>query len=157
MHGIAFHPGFNNPASPGYQTVSTYNSELITTAPTYAAPNAASQGYKNVVNEFKMSLTDPDVIDPTSRREVISFGKNANNHNGGTISFGPDGYAYLGLRDGENENDVGASHIEPGGNAQNLTTPIGKMLRIDPVIPRSRPSRWLRARNAACDLKGAGL
>ncbi len=133
--GIAFHPGFNNPASPGYQTVYTYNSQLIVSAPTYAAPNGASQGYKNVVNEFKMSLADPNVIDPTSRREVISFGKNANNHNGGTIAFGPDGYLYLGLGDGGNANDVGASHIEPGGNGQNLSTPLGKMLRIDPVIP----------------------
>ena len=90
--GIAFHPGFNNPASVGFNTVYTYNSQLIVAAPTYAAPNGASQGYKNVVNEFKMSLTDPNVIDPTTRREVISFGKNANNHNGGTIAFGPDGY-----------------------------------------------------------------
>ncbi len=83
--GIAFHPGFNNPSSAGFHTVYTYNSQLITTAPTYAAPNSATQGFKNVVNEFKMSLADPNVIDPATRREVISFGKNANNHNGGTI------------------------------------------------------------------------
>ena len=98
-------------------------------------PNNAVQNYKTVVNEFKMSLTDPNVIDPTSRREVISFGKNANNHNGGTIAFGPDGYLYLGLGDGGNANDVGASHIKPGGNAQNLSTPLGKMLRFDPLSP----------------------
>ena len=66
---------------------------------------------------------------------IISFGKNAGNHNGGTIAFGPDGYLYLALGDGGNANDVGASHIEPGGNAQNLTTPLGKMLRIDPLNP----------------------
>ncbi len=35
--GLAFHPGFNNPASPGYQTLYTYNSEMIptNTLPTY--------------------------------------------------------------------------------------------------------------------------
>ena len=33
----------------------------------------------------------------------------------------------------------GASHIEPGGNAQNLATPLGKMLRIDPVDPALTP------------------
>ena len=53
--------------------------------------------------------------------EIISFGKNAGNHNGGTIAFGPDGYLYLATGDGGNANDVGASHVEPGGNAQNLT------------------------------------
>ena len=77
---------------------------------------------------------------PASRREIISFGKNAGNHNGGTIAFGPDGYLYLGTGDGGNANDVGASHIEPGGNAQNLTTAMGKMLRIDPINPALTPA-----------------
>jgi glucose/arabinose dehydrogenase len=93
----------------------------------------------NAINEWKVSLTDPNVIDPATRREVISFGKNANNHNGGTIAFGPDGYLYLGLGDGGNSNDFGLSHLEPGGNGQNLTTPQGKMLRIDPLLPSQTP------------------
>ena len=80
------------------------------------------------------------MVDPASLREIISFGKNANNHNGGTIAFGPDGYLYLGLGDGGNANDVGASHLEPGGNAQNLSTPLGKMLRFDPVNPALTPT-----------------
>lgn len=133
--GLAFHPGFNNPVSPGYKTLYTFNSQLIVTPPTYDAPNGASQGYKTAVNEWKISNTDSNVVDAGSRREIISFGKNANNHNGGTIAFGPDGYMYLALGDGGNANDVGASHIEPGGNAQNLTTPLGKMLRFDPLDP----------------------
>lgn len=138
--GLAFHPGFSNPGSPGYQTLYTFNSQPLGTGATYLTPNAgngigqAPQNYKTVVNEFKMSA-NPNVIDPLSRREVISFGKNANNHNGGTIAFGPDGFMYLGLGDGGNANDVGLSHIEPGGNAQNLSTPLGKMLRFDPINP----------------------
>lgn len=135
--GLAFHPQFNNPASPGYRTLYTYNSESIPTgtSPTYVAPNGATQNYKNVINEWKISVADPNVVDPASRREVISFGKNAGNHNGGTIAFGPDGYLYLGLGDGGNADDRGASHIEPGGNAQSPLTPLGKMLRIDPLLP----------------------
>ena len=135
--GLAFHPGFNTPASPGFNTLYTYSSEPIPegTLPTYSAPNGATQNYRNVINEWKMSGADPNVVDPASRREIISFGKNAGNHNGGTIAFGPDGYLYLALGDGGNSNDSGASHIEPGGNAQNLSTPLGKMLRIDPLDP----------------------
>lgn len=135
--GLAFHPGFSDPLSPGFRTLYTYDSQLIPggTIPTYVAPNNVTQGYQNVVNEWKMSLTDPNIVDPTSRREIISFGKNANNHNGGTIAFGPDGLLYLGLGDGGNANDVGPSHLEPGGNGQNLSTPLGKMLRIDPLSP----------------------
>ena len=135
--GLAFHPGFNTAGSAGFGTLYTYNSELIAagTSPTYAAPNGALQNFKNVVNEWRMLPGSATQVDPGSRREIISFGKNAGNHNGGTITFGIDGYLYLGLGDGGNANDVGPSHLEPGGNAQNLATPLGKMLRFDPVNP----------------------
>lgn len=135
--GLAFHPGFNNPASPGYRTLYTYNSETIPggQSPTFPVPTAAANNYQNVLNEWKISETNANVIDPTSRRAIVSFGKNEGNHNGGTIAFGPDGYLYLGLGDGGSGNDVGPSHIEPGGNAQNLSTPFGKMLRLDPLNP----------------------
>ena len=135
--GLAFHPGFNDQQHAGYRTLYTYTTEpiLVGTPPTYAAPNNATQNYKTVITEWKMSAGNPDVVDPASRREIMSFGKNAGNHNGGTIAFGHDGYLYLGLGDGGNANDVGASHLEPGGNAQNLSTPLGKMLRIDPLAP----------------------
>ncbi len=135
--GLAFHPGFNTPASPGYQTLYTYNSEQIppATSPTYPVPTTATNNYKNVINEWKISTTNANVIDLASRREVISFGKTAGNHNGGTCTFGPDGYMYLALGDGGDANDVGASHIVPGGNAQNLITPLGKFLRFDPANP----------------------
>ena len=55
--GLAFHPGFNNPASPGYHTLYTYTSEPIPAgaSPTYAAPNGAVQNYKNVVSRVEDS------------------------------------------------------------------------------------------------------
>jgi len=75
--GIAFHPGYTNPASPGYRTLYTYNSEMIpaSTSPTYPVPTTATNNYKNVLNEWKISAGNASVIDPTSRREIISFGK----------------------------------------------------------------------------------
>ncbi len=135
--GLAFDPGFNDPNSVGFRTLYTYNSEAIPagTSPTYPAPAGAAQAYENVINEWKMSAANPNQVDPNSRRQIISFGKNAGNHNGGTIAFGPDGYLYLGTGDGGNANDVGPSHVEPGGNAQNLGVALGKMLRIDPRNP----------------------
>jgi len=140
--GIAFHPGYNNSSSVGYQTLYTYSSQLIPTgqSPTFVVPNAATNTFAMAVNEWKVSATDPNVIDPLSRREVFTLGKNANNHNGGAIEFGPDGYLYLSIGDGGNSRDVGPSHIEPGGNGQNLTTPLGKILRIDPLSPALTPT-----------------
>ncbi|MGQ0552225.1 MAG: PQQ-dependent sugar dehydrogenase [Planctomycetota bacterium] len=63
------------------------------------------------------------------------------NHNGGGIKFGPDGKLYIATGDGGNANDAGTGHIEPGGNAQNGTTLLGKMLRInsDGSIPLDNP------------------
>ena len=140
--GLAFHPGYADPTSPGYRTLYTYTSQPIPagTNPTYVAPNAAPQNYQNVISEWKVSATNPNVIDPSTRRDLISFGKNAGNHNGGTIAFGPDGYLYLGTGDGGNANDVGPSHVEPGGNAQNTSVALGKMLRIDPLNPTLTPT-----------------
>jgi glucose/arabinose dehydrogenase len=139
--GIAFAPGFNDPNSIGFRTVYTYNSEAIPagTSPTFPVPAGAPALYKNAINEWKMSASNPNVIDPTSMREVVSFGKNAQNHNGGTITFGPDGYLYLATGDGGLANDSGLGHIAATGNAQDLSVPLGKMLRIDPYSPALEP------------------
>ena len=135
--GLAFHPGFNDSNSPGFRTLYTYTSEPLAAGalPTYPVPTGVTNNYRNLISEWKMSATNPNVVDPTTRREIISFGKDAGNHNGGTVAFGPDGLLYLATGDGGNANDVGPGHLEPGGNAQNLTTAQGKMLRIDPLNP----------------------
>jgi hypothetical protein len=47
------------------------------------------------------------------------------NHYGGQLQFGPEGLLYVSTGDGGGEND-------PGGNAQSLSSLLGKILRIDP-------------------------
>src|SRR5262249_11895145 len=54
------------------------------------------------------------------------------NHNGGMIEFGPDGYLYVGMGDGGSGND-------PQNRAQNLNELLGKILRINVDVPNSRP------------------
>jgi glucose/arabinose dehydrogenase len=141
--GLAFHPGFNTPASPGFRTLYTYTSEPTAGNPlTFPVPVEPTQpgemnNYVNVVSEYKVSPTSPNVIDPASRRVIFTIGKNAGNHNGGTVAFGPDNYLYLATGDGGNANDRGMAHLEPLGNAQVITggNVLGKMLRIDPLNP----------------------
>ena len=67
-----------------------------------------------------------------SARVVLAVGQPFANHNGGNLVFGPDGFLYVGLGDGGSGGD-------PGGNAQDLATLLGKLLRIDPRPSGNRP------------------
>jgi glucose/arabinose dehydrogenase len=69
-----------------------------------------------------------------TRRLVLGVDQPFDNHNGGNLAFGPDGFLYVGLGDGGSAGD-------PEGNAQSLRTLLGKMLRIDPRPGRERSYR----------------
>lgn len=67
---------------------------------------------------------DPDVADATSLEVVLEVPQPFDNHNGGHITFGPDGMLYVGMGDGGSGGD-------PQGNGQNPVSLLGSMLRID--------------------------
>lgn len=68
---------------------------------------------------------DPDRADPGSRMLVLEIPhRDASNHNGGQLQFGPDDYLYAGTGDGGGGGD-------PMGSGQRLNTLLGKLLRID--------------------------
>ncbi|RQW79337.1 MAG: hypothetical protein EHM14_09010 [Methanothrix sp.] len=117
--GLAFHPNFAR------------NGRLFAF---YSAPlrSSAPQGWSctNRLSEFTISSRNPNVVDMNSEKILMEIDKPQMNHNGGTIAFGPDGYLYVPLGDGGNANDVGVGHVA-GGNAQDTTTLLGKILRID--------------------------
>jgi glucose/arabinose dehydrogenase len=87
--------------------------------------------HTNVVAEYRVSKDDPDVADPQSGRIVHSLDWPQFNHNGHWIGFGPDGKLYISAGDGGYANDWGIGHNVTEGNGQDLTTKLGKVLRID--------------------------
>ena len=96
--------------------------------PRYATNGRFFVNYTNrsgatVVAEFHVS-GNPDVANAGSRRRLLRIAQPFENHNGGMVAFGPDGYLYIGMGDGGSGGD-------PGNRAQNLRNPLGKMLRID--------------------------
>lgn len=73
--------------------------------------------------EYRVS-DDPNRADPASAKVLLTHDQPYVNHNGGTLQFGPDGYLYVAQGDGGLAGD-------PYGNAQDRSSLLGKLLRID--------------------------
>ncbi|MEX0686106.1 MAG: PQQ-dependent sugar dehydrogenase [Balneolales bacterium] len=102
--GLAFHPDFS---SNGYFYVNY----------------TASDPDRTVIARFQVS-DNPDLADEASEQEILSFEQPYGNHNGGQVSFGPDGYLYIAVGDGGSGGD-------PQENGQDRSTLLGTILRID--------------------------
>jgi|GEM_PF-551387 len=85
----------------------------------------------NHLSEFKVS-SDMNRVDMNTEKILLEVDKPYQNHNGGTILFGPDdGYLYLPLGDGGRADDTGMGHTPGIGNGQDLSKILGKVIRID--------------------------
>ncbi|HEX8678817.1 MAG TPA: PQQ-dependent sugar dehydrogenase [Chthoniobacterales bacterium] len=134
--GLAFSPGFNNPASPGFRKLYTYSTEPPTGTPDFSVAMSGSPANHCVLAEWQVSGANPDVVDPSTRREVLRIAHPQANHNGGEIGFrASDGFLYIAIGDGGASNDVGDGHTQNIGNAQDVQNLLGKILRIDPLDP----------------------
>ncbi|HET7179897.1 MAG TPA: PQQ-dependent sugar dehydrogenase, partial [Chryseosolibacter sp.] len=79
--GLAFHPDYK---TNGYFYVN------------YTASNPD----RTVISRFKVSASDPDKADASSEEVLLTYAQPFSNHNGGQVSFGPDGYLYIAAGDG---------------------------------------------------------
>ena len=77
-----------------------------------------------IVARYQASAEDPDRAEAGSARIILKAPQPYINHNGGQISFGPDGYLYITLGDGGSAND-------PLGAGQDRRSWLGTLLRID--------------------------
>jgi glucose/arabinose dehydrogenase len=78
-----------------------------------------------VVERYLASSSDPNKADTASATPVITIlHPNFDNHNGGQLAFGPDGYLYIGTGDGGGGGD-------PIKNGQNTAVLLAKILRLD--------------------------
>lgn len=106
--GLAFHPNYKNN---GYFYVN------YTTTKGY--PRLTS-----VTSRFSVSTSNKDSAVRSSELVIHTVQQPYDNHNGGCIKFGPDGYLYISYGDGGSGGD-------PQNRAQNLDSLLGKILRID--------------------------
>ena len=102
-------------------------------------------GMQSVIARFR-STDGGLTLDPASEEVLLTIDQPYNNHNGGGMMFGPDGYLYIAIGDGGSGGD-------PLNNAQTTTNLLGGFLRIavggtgDYTIPPDNPF----AGNPRCD------
>lgn len=126
-------------------------------------PNYGSNGYFFVLYtasngnitlaRYQRSAGNANQADAASRQQLLSIAKPGTpyytNHNGGKIIFGPDGMLYMSTGDGGSGGD-------PFGNAQNLNSLLGKMLRLNvSIYPGTAPYYQIPADNPFVSTAGA--
>ncbi len=123
--GLAFHPDFQENG----QFYVRYSGELQEGTP-------EDYDHTDVLAEFQVN--DDGEADPDSERVLMEIPQPQDNHNGGALEFGPDGYLYTSVGDGGNVHDIGLGHVEDwypeneGGNGQDTEENLlGGILRID--------------------------
>ena len=134
--GIAFHPNFPTDKRIFFSYTATVGGQLVSKITSVTSDD----------NGATLNATETP---------VLTLNQPQDNHNGGNIVFGPDGYLYIGFGDGGGGGDTGAGHPDPG-NGQRLTTMLGKMLRIDvsPASGYNIPPDNPFAGNAKCTATG---
>ncbi|KJS31581.1 MAG: hypothetical protein VR64_10950 [Desulfatitalea sp. BRH_c12] len=127
--GMAFHPDF------GFGG----NGQIIL--------NYTGPGTPLTTHISRFTSLDEGVTISGGEERLLSIDQPYQNHNGGWIGFGPDGYLYIALGDGGGAGD-------PERNAQNRHTLLGAILRIavddTPGRPYSIPADNPFAASAAC-------
>ncbi|MEZ4800434.1 MAG: PQQ-dependent sugar dehydrogenase [Flavobacteriales bacterium] len=115
--------------------------------------NYTNSSGNTVIARYTVSA-NPNVANASSAEILLTITQPYGNHNGGHIAFGPDGYLYIGMGDGGSAGD-------PGNRAQDLTSRLGKMLRIDVsgtsgyAIPADNP--FAEVDNAQPEIWASGL
>lgn len=91
----------------------------------YSANDNRGAPFHNYVSEFMYFNGKADL---SSEKVLLSIPKMVNYHNGGRLTFGPDGYLYIAVGDG-------GPQMDPYNHAQDLSQLYGKILRIDVSTP----------------------
>jgi glucose/arabinose dehydrogenase len=147
LNTFAFHPDFATSKRPGSGKFYTFSTETPQSGvPDFPSPDpAGGVAHHDVVAEWNVDLANPDRIDPSSRREILRIAHPLHDHVGGQLGFNPNakpgqseyGLLYIGVGDGGNT-VFRTGKVDALRTAQNLLSPLGKILRINPL----QDGRW---------------
>lgn len=137
--GLAFHPSF--PSDPRAYVAYTHQRNGVT-----------------VLRVSELKTADNGItLNPASEQIIFELEQPGGHNNGGHVLFGPDGFLYLGIGDGGDDDDPSGVV----GNGQTTTNLLGKILRLDvsgaaPGLRYRIPTDNPFAGNTPCGRSGAG-
>jgi hypothetical protein len=150
FQSFAIHPEFGQAGAPGFGKLYVWTDTSDRTPTPDFRPGGGNSTHHTVLLEFTARTPGAPTYDGGPPRELLRVEQPFANHNAGHMSFNPlakpgspeYGLLYIACADGGSGGD-------PLGLAQNLGSPFGKLLRIDPLgsngtnkkygIPASNP------------------
>jgi hypothetical protein len=143
FQSFAFHPQYNERGSPGYGRFYTWSDVADTTPAADFTPGGGQNTHDMVLLEWTAKNPAAPTYDGDPPREVLRVEHPFANHNGGLLAFNPlarpgqpdFGMLYVGSADGGSGGD-------PLNLAQNMASPFGKILRINPLGRNSRNGKY---------------
>lgn len=143
FQSFAFHPQFNQGGAPGFGKFYTWADVTDTVSMPDYTPSEQRNTHATVLLEWTAKTPGAATYDGDAPRELLRLQQPFANHNGGLIAFNPlarpgrtdFGMLYVGSADGGSGGD-------PMSMAQNMESPFGKILRIDPLGRNSRNGKY---------------
>ncbi len=139
--GLAFHPEYANNGLLYTYTSEPFDNSFVADFPLNVP--GFTPNHRAVITEWQaINPADPDTTaDAGSARVLMTIDEPQFNHDGGAVTFGPDGMLYIAFGDGGNADDQEAG-LDPfgelnlghgcDGNGGDLGTILGSVIRIDP-------------------------
>lgn len=143
FQSFAIHPQFNQPGTPGFGKLYTWTDTSNTAPKPDFVPGGGNNTHATVLLEWTAANPAAATYDGGPPREMLRLEQPFANHNGGHLSFNPlaspgnadFGSLYVGVADGGSGGD-------PLNLAQNLSSPFGKILHIDPLGSNSANGKY---------------
>ena len=145
LHGlisIAFHPDYFAPGKPGFGRFYTTSSQTAASGTAdFPVPPGAPTHHHDVLHEWQVDPANPDAIDPTSAREVLRIAMPYDaGHPIGQAAFDPvaqpgdpnHGLLFIAMGDGGSPTCCPPLN-DPLFVGQDLSSPLGSLMRIDPL------------------------
>jgi Glucose / Sorbosone dehydrogenase len=143
FQSFALHPQFGRAGTPGAGKLYTWTDSTNMTPRPDFTPGGGNRTHHTVLFEWTARNPGAAAYDGGPPREMLRLEQPFQNHNAGHMSFNPNaapgsaefGLLYVAVADGGSGGD-------PLNLAQNLGSPFGKILRIDPLGSNSANGKY---------------